>query len=164
MSNIDERMGKMMQSFIDGIPLDLASELMRGHGGGLSAQAHIHMHAKSIAKHNDDGKKGNVKRAVMKKNALVAFCESLRKDTSKLSSSELSSEWGDYYSNTNYTAIASDSKGAIVGNLLREINPLKSVWDLGANDGRYTRIAMGLGANTVAFDIDANAVRQNWKK
>ena len=164
MSNVDERLSKLMQSFIDGVPLDLASELLKGQGGGLAAQAHIHAHARSIAKHNDDGKKGNVKQAVMKKTALAAFCDSLRRDTAKLQANRMETEWGDYYANTNYTASAADRKGQLVREYLQETNCLKYVWDLGANDGRDTRIAIELGANTVAFDIDANAVRRNWKQ
>ena len=66
MSGADERLGKLMQSFIDGVPLDLAAALLKGHSGGLAVQGHIHMHAKSIARHNDDGKRGAVKQAVMK--------------------------------------------------------------------------------------------------
>lgn len=163
MSNADERLGKLMQSFIDGIPLDLASTLMKGHGGGLCAQKHIHMHAKSISKHNDDGKRGELKQAFMKKNTLIAFCDSLRKDTERIFPPNRASEWGDYYSNTNYSDKAADSKETIVTMMLEGIQPLKNVWDLGANDGKYTRIAMRLGANTVAFDIDANAVRKNWE-
>lgn len=161
-SNVDYRLGRLMQSFIDGIPIDLASTLMKG--GGMAAQMHIHAHAKSVLKHNDDGKKGTVKQAVMKKNALIAFCNSLRKDTAKLQPMKAVTEWGDYYSNTNYTDAAVASKEVLVRDLLGEIDSLKSVWDLGANDGRYSRIANEFGAHVVAFDIDENAVGLNWKE
>ena len=162
MSNVDHRLGLLMQSFIDGIPLDLASTLMKG--GGLAAQMHIHAHAKSIMKHNDDGKKGVVKQAIMKKSALTAFCDSRRKDTAKIQPKKAITEWGDYYSNTNYTDAAFTSKEMIVRDLLGEVETLKYVWDLGANDGRYSRIANELGANVVAFDIDENAVGANWRE
>ena len=151
-----------MQSFIDGIPLDLASTLMKG--GGMAAQMHIHAHAKSVARHNDDGKKGTVKQAIMKKSTLVAFCDSLRKDTAKLQSMKAVTEWGDYYSNTNYSDMATKSKEAIVRDMLSSIDNLKNVWDFGANDGRFSRIANELDAHVVAFDIDENAVTSNWKE
>ena len=163
MAHIDQRLSKLMQSFIDGIPLDLASTMLKGHGGGFAAQMHIHTHAKAISKHNNDGKKGNVKQNGMKRSALVAFCNSLRNDTAKLWVKQGPSEWGDYYSNTNYTNAATDRKANIVRELLSMIQPLKNVWDLGANDGRYSRIAEVFGAHVVAFDIDANAVTQNWE-
>ena len=162
MSNVDFRLGHLMQSFIDGIPLDLASTLMKG--GGMAAQMHIHAHAKSVARHNDDGKKGTVKQAIMKKSTLVAFCDSLRKDTAKLQSMKAVTEWGDYYSNTNYSDMATKSKEAIVRDMLSSIDNLKNVWDFGANDGRFSRIANELDAHVVAFDIDENAVTSNWKE
>lgn len=162
MSNVDFRLGRLMQSFIDGIPLDLASTLMKG--GGMAAQMHIHAHAKSVARHNDDGKKGTVKQVVMKKNAQIAFCDSLRKDIAKLRPARALTEWGDYYSNTNYTDKASESKEAIVRDFFGSISPLKNVWDFGANDGRYSRIANEFDAHVVAFDIDENAVEANWKE
>jgi hypothetical protein len=162
MSNVDFRLGRLMQSFIDGIPLDLASALMKG--GGITAQMHIHAHAKSVLKHNDDGKKGAVKQTVMKKSVLTAFCNALRKDTAKLQPMNGESEWGDYYAHTNYTDTAATCKGTIVRDMLGAIEPLKNVWDLGANDGRYSRIVNECGAHVVAFDIDENAVGANWRE
>ncbi len=162
MSNVDFKLGKLMQSFIDGIPLDLASTLMKG--GGMAAQMHIHAHARSVARHNDDGKKVTVKQAVMKKSALAAFCDSLRKDTAKLQSGRGVTEWGDYYSNTNYSDAAAGSKEAAVREMLGSVGRLKNVWDLGANDGRYSRIANDFDAHAVAFDIDENAVAANWRE
>ncbi len=164
MSHVDERLSRWMQTCIDGIPLDLADKLLRGHGGGLAAQMHIHAHAKSVARHNDDGKKGAPRQASMSKNALASFCESLRRDTAKLPAPQEASEWGDYYSNTNYQESAARSKSEIVEELLSEVDPLRNVWDLGANDGRFSRIGNDLGAHVVAFDLDCNAVSQNWKE
>ena len=163
MAHIDQRRSKLMQSFIDGIPLDLASSLLKGHGGRIAAQMHIHSHAKSITKHNDDGKKGKVIQYDMKKSTLIAFCNSLRKDTAKLWAKQGTTEWGDYYSNTNYDNAAAECKADIIRAMLSTIQPLKHVWDLGANDGRYSRIAEMLGAHVVAFDIDSNAVSHNWE-
>ena len=162
MSNVDFRLGRLMQSFIDGIPLDLASALMKG--GGMTAQMHIHAHAKSIARHNDDGKKGAVRQAVMNQRSLIAFCDALRKDTAKLRPQQTATEWGDYYAATNYTDAAAGSKEEIVRQMLGRVEPLKNVWDLGANDGRYSRLANELGAHVTAFDIDENAVEANWRE
>ena len=162
MSNVDFRLGHLMQFFIDGIPLDLASTLMKG--GGMAAQMHIHAHAKSVARHNDDGKKGTVKQTIMKKSTLVAFCESLHRDTAKLQPIKVVTEWGDYYSNTNYSDVAAMSKETIVREMLVGIDNLKNVWDFGANDGRFSRIVNELDAHVVAFDIDENAVAVNWKE
>jgi hypothetical protein len=47
MAGIDVRLGKMMQTYIDGIPLDLAAALLRGKGG-FAAWQHIRLHAASV--------------------------------------------------------------------------------------------------------------------
>ena len=38
------------------------------------------------------------------------------------------------------------------------------VWDLGANTGRYSRIAASLGRDVVAWDIDPAAVERNYRQ
>jgi ribosomal protein L11 methylase PrmA len=49
-----------------------------------------------------------------------------------------------------------------VAELLRAVTPApRLVWDLGANTGRYSRVASELGAYTVAFDLDGVAVEAN---
>jgi ribosomal protein L11 methylase PrmA len=38
------------------------------------------------------------------------------------------------------------------------------VWDLGANTGRFSRIAAGLGRDVVSWDIDPAAVERNYRQ
>ena len=38
------------------------------------------------------------------------------------------------------------------------------VWDLGANDGTFSRLATERGASTVAFDVDPVAVEKNYRR
>ena len=40
----------------------------------------------------------------------------------------------------------------------------QTVWDLGANTGRYSRIAAGGGRRVLAFDIDPAAAEQNYRQ
>jgi ribosomal protein L11 methylase PrmA len=40
----------------------------------------------------------------------------------------------------------------------------RTVWDLGANTGVFSRIASQAGADTVAFDIDPAAVERNYRQ
>jgi len=52
------------------------------------------------------------------------------------------------------------SKTQLVAEFLDKINP-KSVWDLGANVGIFSRIAGNNGIQTISFDIDPPAVEKN---
>jgi len=53
------------------------------------------------------------------------------------------------------------SKELIIEKMILAIKP-KSVWDLGANTGRFSRLASNHGIKTMAFDIDPAAVELNY--
>ena len=72
-------------------------------------------------------------------------------------------EWADYYDSTNYTRAAFDEKRRIIDGWLERTQP-KTAWDLGANNGVFSRLASGRGIQTVAFDIDPAAVEQNYRE
>ncbi len=72
-------------------------------------------------------------------------------------------EWADYYSETNYTDAALVEKERLVGAFLDRVAP-RTAWDLGANTGRFSRLASARGAMTVAFDIDPGAVERSYRE
>ncbi len=163
MCYVDMRMNRLLELYIDGIPLDIASTLLKGKGG-FAAKQHIHWHAKSIAKHSSDGSsaKSDSKALVIKKSGLIAITDSLIRIVDSLKPKTQVTEWGNYYDNTNYSSSDTAAKSKIVSDFLKECAP-ESVWDLGANDGRYSRLALDTGANVVAFDIDFNAVENGYQ-
>jgi len=89
---------------------------------------------------------------------------SLIKIIEKLKLPGVQTEWGDYYSRTNYSAEAAEEKKQTVAKYLDEISPAVT-WDFGANDGTYSRLALS-GSNgerfVAAFDIDPVAVERNY--
>jgi len=162
MAEVDIRLSQLMRVYIDGIPLDLASKLLHGKGG-FTALQHITWHAKASEKHADDGKQNKpIREATVRKSALIALIEGLIRSTEKINLKKIQTEWGDYYSETNYSEKAIRIKGQIITDYLHKIQP-KTVWDLGANDGRYSKIAVQAGAEVVAFDIDPIAVERNYQ-
>ena len=162
MAYVDPHLNKMMQSYIDGIPIDLADTILRGKGG-FAAWQHIHLHAKAIKSYGQDGKKqGAQVRFVMKKNLLESMLHSLMRIIQNLKPQKQKTEWGDYYTATNYNEEAARHKGILVRRYLEQAAPVSRVWDLGANDGRYSRLALEQGAHVVAFDIDPAAVGRNY--
>jgi ribosomal protein L11 methylase PrmA len=72
------------------------------------------------------------------------------------------STWSDYYDQTNYSAEALDEKARLVRAFLERVKPANA-WDLGANTGRFSRIAADLGIRTVAADVDALAVEHHYQ-
>ncbi len=161
MAEVDVRLSQMMRNYIDGIPLDLASRLLRLKRSFTAIQ-HIHLHAKMSERHADDGLSDKAKKVpFMSKFQLSAMIEGLIRSVKKIRLKGIRTEWGDYYSRTNYSDEAAGSKLQIVSELLSEVQP-GLVWDFGANDGRYSKKAAELGAAVVAFDIDPVAVERNY--
>ena len=167
MKEKDMRLNRMLSLFIDGIPLDIAAALLGGKGG-LLAREHIVWHANSVSRHNEDGRKRLLggRRSENKTISLkqqLAIIESLIRGIGELELGDIETEWGNYYAHTNYSEAASAEKQALVGAYLDELRP-KTVWDLGANDGTYSKLALSVGAHVVAFDIDPVAVERNYNE
>lgn len=166
MSFVDVRMSRMLSCYIDGIPLDLADQILRGRGGFFAKQ-HIHWHAASIARHADTSKRideGQPRKTVsLSRNSHLALIESMILWLEKLSLPGQKTEWGDYTAQTSYTETGADSKKSIVSDYINLIHP-ESLWDLGSNDGTYSMLAVRAGARTVAFDADPVAVEQCYRQ
>ncbi len=86
----------------------------------------------------------------------------LRAAVQKLTWDPPSTEWAGYYDSTNYSDEAADKKAMVVSEMLDAVSP-RHVWDLGANTGRYSRIAASKGASVVAYDIDPAVVETNYR-
>ncbi|MBR2570607.1 MAG: SAM-dependent methyltransferase [Clostridia bacterium] len=157
----DIRLNQLLRIYIDGIPIDLADRLL-GRKGGFAALQHIHWHAQSSMKHAQDGKQpGAVRTVRISKFSHMAMIDSMIRIVEKLQLKGVETEWGDYYAHTNYTEDAAQSKEQLVASFINEVRPA-TTWDFGANDGRYTRLALAHGGSAVAFDIDPIAVERNY--
>jgi len=158
----DIRLSQLLRIYIDGLPLDLASKLLKGKGG-LTAKQHIHWHARLSNKHAQDGKREKqLKTYRIKKFSYIAMIDSMIRAVEKLELKGVQTEWGEYYEHSNYSDKASISKVHIVSEYIEKAKP-QIVWDFGANDGRYSRIASKSGAGVVAYDIDPIAVERNYQ-
>lgn len=157
----DVRMSKLMTSFIDGIPLDLASKLLPFRSKfSFAINSHIHWHAKSQIKHSDETINREKKVKIAKK-GLKAIVSNLYQAIQKMKWNIPITEWGDYYNNTNYTSEAFEFKKNLVSDFIQK-SGAKNLWDLGANDGTFSKLAADKGIETIAFDIDPVAVEKNY--
>jgi ribosomal protein L11 methylase PrmA len=160
MSHTDVRLSQLLRVNIDGIPLDLASHLLPGKTKlALGLATHIHLHAQAQRKYSD--KPTKPASGKMSRVAFLGLIDNLESTTRKLEWKPEGTEWGNYYDDTNYSDSSLDHKRQVVADYLAKANP-KTVWDLGANTGRFSRIAADRGIPTVAFDIDPAAVELNY--
>ncbi len=161
MSYRDVRLIQLLRVYIDGVPLDLASELLpvktKFNFGLLT---HMHIHAGAQKRYSD--KAVTPRKGGMSKQALTGLIESLEATVKKLTWKPAGTEWGDYYENTNYTDSAFEHKKQLIKEWSAEKKPAL-VWDLGGNTGVFSREAAASGAYVVSFDIDPAAVEQNYR-
>ncbi len=157
----DVRLSQLLRVYIDGVPLDLASELLPARTKwNFGLLTHIHIHAGAQKRYSD--KAVEPRKGAMSQQAMVGLIESLEATVKKLTWKPTGTEWGDYYNNTNYSDQSFEHKKQLVRDWSAEKKPAM-VWDLGGNTGVFSREAAASGAYVVSFDIDPAAVEQNYR-
>jgi len=152
---------KMMQTHIDGIPLSLISPMLPLKTKlNPIIQTNIHLLAKMEAKHQEDYD-GETKMITLSRKAQNNILQSLFDHIKKLKIKS-TTEWGDYYTKTNYEQNAFDYKKTLIRNWVKELQP-ERVIDLGGNDGTFARTIQDLVKHLIVTDIDATAIDQNHK-
>lgn len=168
MSLKDCRLEQLFRVYIDGIPLDLASRLLPVNSYlRYPMLVHIHLHAKTQAKYADSMHAGAGKVEVRKigRKAYEAFLQGIDKAIQKIHWKLPDTEWGEYYSATNYQDSSMQHKEALVEEFLGLIDSEQNiVHDLGANEGHFSRIAASAGYSVVSQDIDPVAVEKNYRQ
>ncbi len=159
----DARVGLLLGEFPDGLPLDLAAALLPGRTRlrpGLGA--HVHLHARAQRNPGSSGS-GRAARARVSDTGRLALLDSLRRSTEGLTWKPDATRWASYTVETSYTPAAAASKASIVAAMLAAAQDGR-VWDIGANSGAYSEIAVRGGRRVVAFDADAGAIEKLYLK
>ncbi|HJO34270.1 MAG TPA: hypothetical protein QGI62_09145, partial [Anaerolineales bacterium] len=158
----DIRLSQLLRIHLDGVPLDLASALLPFRTRfRFRLLVHIHLHAMS-QKYFANKRVSTAGRTVSRP-ALLGLVDSLETAVKNLAWTPEGTEWANYYSPSghSYSQDAMQEKLETVSEFLAKLNP-KSVWDLGANQGLYSRVVSDRGIPTVAFDTDPAAVEKNY--
>jgi ribosomal protein L11 methylase PrmA len=160
MSYTDIRLNQLMKIYMDGIPLDLAAGLLPFKTKlNFSLLIHLHIHAKAQKKYEHKGSAS--KEIKISKTNQAALIAGLTSAVNDLKIKKQGTEWGDYYTFTNYTDESFSKKKEILEHFIEQIKP-ETVWDLGANNSEFTHLASVAGANCIAFDIDPLAVNSGY--
>ena len=164
MAKKDIRLSQLLRVYIDGIPLDLASNLLpKSTRLNAGLMMHVHLHAKAQVKYADEDVAEKQQKKGISKQALLGLMESLKNTIKKLDWTPAGTEWGNYYEITNYSDSAFLHKKELISAWVAKKNP-KQVWDLGANNGVFSRLASEQDVFTISFDIDPAAVEQNYRQ
>ena len=160
MSLKDIRLNQLLKTNIDGIPLDLVSSLLPFSTRlKPSLLLHLHLHAKS-QKHYSN-KTINKNNAFISKNSLLGLVDSLETTINGLHWNPHGTVWADYYENTNYTSDSFKHKQELVASFLDK-NKTKSLLDLGANEGVFSRLASDKNISTISCDMDPGSIEKSY--
>jgi hypothetical protein len=158
----DIRLNQLLRVYIDGVPLDLASQLLpwntRFNFGLLT---HIQLHAGAQKKYAGQEVKSRGA-GTFGRQAMIGLIDSLDATVRKLNWKPGGTEWGNYYDITNYSDAAFEHKKQLIDEWVKQVHPMLA-WDLGANNGVFSRVASSNGSFVVSFDIDPAAVEQNYR-
>jgi ribosomal protein L11 methylase PrmA len=159
----DVRTSRLLWGYIDGLPLDLASRLLpRRSKFNFGLATHIHLHAASQQRYSGQAVDPAKAHGRMGKTALLGLVDSLASTVRKLTWKPAGTEWAGYYEQTNYPDQSMQHKVETVQRFIEQVQP-ELAWDLGANTGRFSRLASQTGCFTVSFDIDPAAVELNYQ-
>lgn len=158
----DIRLGKLMASYIDGIPLDLASSLLPARTWlKFGLFVHLHLHARQQNKMADKPLDAKKLQGSFSRQAMVALLDSLLGTVKGLEWKPGKTEWDDYYQcNNNYSSSSFTHKEELIKTYLGKTGGV--VWDMGANDGHFSRVAEGYAERVVSWDVDQVCVERNY--
>ncbi len=166
MAHRDVRLSQLLRIHLDGVPLDLASKLLpRSTYLRPFLLMHIHLHARAQQRYANtaqwEEENAVAQRRQVGERGMLGLLTTLYKGIQRLEWRAAGTEWADYYEETNYTPEALTHKEQGVARLIDQVGP-ETVWDLGANTGRFSLLASRESIFTLAFDIDPAAVERNY--
>ncbi len=129
-----------------------ATRLRKGVLTHVTAQAYLQRKLSST----QHSVRQQIKSAGMTSDMIRRNVRGLRTLIEGLAAPRYSTTWGDY-SRTHYLQEALQQKENFVRHAMAG-RPLELVWDLGSNDGRFSRIAAESAQTVVAMDSDVAAV------
>ena len=162
MSKTDPGLGRLFRLYPDGIPLALASKLLPATSWfNTGLLLHIHLHFRS--QNHFQEKDVNMASARMNLRQMNALIENLTDIVKKMDYKPEVSQWADYSEKNSYTEKDFSEKKEIVGRFVNIVKP-EIVWDLGSNDGTFSRIAAKKAKLVISMDIDSPAVEKNLRE
>ncbi len=158
----DIHAGAFFRMNLDGIPQQMANDLLPRRACLVPSVAmHMLLHNSFIKRSASfESRKTEAKKVTSRGNQLDLLRQ-LRAFIAKLEPARAASTWAHYYSQTNYSDATFQKKKELVAAAF-EGRRLGTVWDVGANDGTFSRIAAGAAERVLALDLDHNAVNAGY--
>lgn len=167
MAKTDIGLLALLLKHLDGIPLDLCSKLLpRRTKISPGLLMHIHLHSRFVQKYSStssDGPESKQVKGKVSRTGLLALIDSLEATIQKLRWKPAGTEWAEYYDEHSYSEAGFEEKKQLVAGYIERVTP-GVVWDLGANVGVFSRLALEQGSRVFAFDIDPACVDRFYRQ
>ena len=164
MSLTDIRLGQLARTNLDGVPLDLACRLLPWRSRlRFGVLLHLHLHGRLNRPGSAAGMAGGNHHGRFRRSAMLGLIDSLESTVRNLRHQPGRSSWVSYYDDSSYSPSELAEKSRVLAQFLDRVRPA-SVWDLGANTGRFSRLASSRGIPTVAFDLDPDCVEASYRE
>jgi hypothetical protein len=164
MASVSPWSSRLLRPYLDGFPLDLASALLPASTWlRFGILMHIHLHARSQRKHAGESLRDvEALQARGTRDPKPAVLDSLFSAVRSLKIPLVKTEWSDYYRESqHYSEQASQFKQQEVLRLADRIQP-RLVYDLGGNQGAFSRLLTQRGIDCVCYDADPQCVNRNY--
>lgn len=158
----DSRLNKLLSNSVAGLPLDLAVKLLPFKAFLRPAVfSHLWLHSKMQSRFSSEGTVQSAQTKKISQAQLTALLNQLKGLIQQLQLPHSRTEWGDYYSEHNYSDEAFQVKTALVQEQVKRQRP-ELVLELGGNNGHFSRFIKGDCNTIVCADIDHSAVQENY--
>lgn len=157
MTGVDTRLRDLLRTYLDGVPLDLASRLLAPATWLRPSQLlHIHLHSRSVQRLATRSVAPAIARRGVSPAGREGLLAHLESAVTSLKASTEKTEWADYEAVHNYSTEGQLCKESAIDRWVAMVRP-RLVVDLGANTGHYSKRIAELGAYVVAIDGDSGA-------
>ena len=164
MSRVHVDAGRLLREYLDGVPLEVAVRVLGGRAMlSPAVLVHVRLHGRSVRRFADTSSAVQSKPARVGRAGLVALIQSLAAAVRGMEWKPAGTPWADYETTHGYAAESLAAKRAILARWLPGLSP-HTVWDLGANTGEFSKLAVQAGASAIAFDADPAAVELNYRR
>jgi hypothetical protein len=156
----DMHVGAFFRLNIDGLQQQTANDLLPLRAR-LKPSIMVHMLAHNHYMRKASEFEGKTDAAtVTAKGRQIDLLKQMRDFIATLKAAKAASTWADYYERTNYVEATFNQKKDLVTGCFAGKN-LTTIWDVGANDGTFSRLIAGSAQTVLALDLDHNAVNAN---
>ncbi len=149
-----------MSSFIDGIPLDVASKMLP-FKTKLKPFLYFNIHLSAKYQQKYKGSFNEEVKSNVTRKSLYNVIKNMNSYIKDLKFKE-DTEWGDYYDDIKQGDVYLAEKETIIKNWTKNLQP-KVIWDVGGNNGKFGRSIYDLADFLLISDIDSEAVGLNYR-